>query len=71
MPKTSANEVSITSCTSPARDRIPALKAEVAATQAKLERLRASLAARQQKLNRLLAEDAMNGAAAAVRRYER
>jgi hypothetical protein len=51
-------------------DPIPALRAEVATTQAKLDRLRAALASRQQKLNRLLAEDAMNGTAATARRHE-
>ncbi len=43
------------------RDRIPALRSEVAATQAKLERLRVALSNRQSKLNRLLAQDALAG----------
>lgn len=54
----------------PARDRIPILKSEVAAIQAKLERLKVSLATRNQALNRLLARDAMNGSCATVRRSD-
>ena len=55
----------------PARDRIPALRAEVAQAQAKLERLREALGFRTAKLNRLLAEDAMSGTSATARRDER
>lgn len=54
----------------PIRDRVPALRGEVAAMQAKLERLKTALAVRQTKLNRLLAQDAMRGAAAADPRNE-
>lgn len=53
--------------TPPARDRIPALRSEIAATQAKITRLRAALAVRQQKLNRLLAQAALTGTDAAAR----
>jgi hypothetical protein len=47
--------------------RIVKLRAEVGATQAKLDRLRHSLGQRQTTLNRLLAESAMNGAFATAR----
>lgn len=49
----------------PARDRIPALKAEVRETRAKLDRIKIALEIRQKALNRLLAAEAMNGSATA------
>lgn len=47
----------------PARDPVPVLRAEVAASRAKLQRIREAVAAKEQKLNRLLAESAMRGSA--------
>ena len=51
--------------TPPARDRIPALRAEVAAARAKLQRIREAVTAKETKLNRLLAESAMRDSATA------
>jgi hypothetical protein len=51
----------------PCRDPIPALRAEVAATQAKLDRLRAALTIRQTKLHRLLALEVIDGSHASAR----
>ena len=47
------------------RDPVPLLRAEVAASRAKLQRIREAVAAKEQKLNRLLAESAMRGSATA------
>lgn len=52
----------------PARDRIPALRAEVAASHAKLARLKDSIAVKTAALNRLLAMDAMHASRAEARR---
>jgi hypothetical protein len=41
------------------------LRAEVAASRAKLQRIREAVAAKEQKLNRLLAESAMRDSATA------
>ena len=46
-------------------DPVPVLRAEVAASRAKLQRIREAVAAKEQKLNRLLAESAMRGSATA------
>ena len=47
------------------RDPVPVLRAEVAASRAKLQRIREAVAAKEQKLNRLLAESALRGSAPA------
>lgn len=47
------------------RDPVPVLRAEVAASRAKLQRIREAVAAKEQKLNRLLAESALRGSATA------
>ena len=46
-------------------DPVPVLRAEVAASRAKLQRIREAVAAKEQKLNRLLAESAMRDSATA------
>ena len=48
---------------------MPVLRAEVAASRAKLQRIREAVAAREQKLNRLLAESAMRDSATARTRH--
>ena len=47
------------------RDPVPVLRAEVAASRAKLQRIREAITAKEQKLNRLLAESAMRDSATA------
>ena len=47
----------------PTRDPVPVLRAEVAASRAKVQRIREAVAAKEQKLNRLLAASAMRGSA--------
>ncbi len=54
----------------PPRDPVPVLRAEVAASRAKLQRIREAVAAKEQKLNRLLAESAMRDSATARARHE-
>jgi len=54
----------------PPRDPVPVLRAEVAASRAKLQRIREAVAAKEQKLNRLLAESAMRDSATARARDE-
>jgi len=49
----------------PPPDPVPVLRAEVAASRAKLQRIREAVAAKEQKLNRLLAESAMRDSATA------
>ena len=51
------------------RDPVPVLRAEVAASRAKLQRIREAVAAKEQKLNRLLAESAMRDSATARTRH--
>ena len=51
------------------RDPVPELRAEVAASRAKLQRIREAVAAKEQKLNRLLAESAMRDSATARTRH--
>ena len=48
---------------------MPVLRAEVAASRAKLQRIREAVAAKEQKLNRLLAESAMRDSATARTRH--
>ena len=48
---------------------MPVLRAEVAASRAKLQRIREAVAAREQKLNRLLAESALHDSATARTRH--
>ena len=50
-------------------DPVPVLRAEVAASRAKLQRIREALAAKEQKLNRLLAESALRDSATARTRH--
>ena len=52
------------------RDPVPVLRAEVAASRAKLQRIREAITAKEQKLNRLLAESAMRGSVTARAQHE-
>lgn len=51
------------------RDPVLVLRAEVAASRAKLQRIREAITAKEQKLNRLLAESALRGSATAHTRH--
>ena len=53
----------------PPRDPVPVLRAEVAASRAKLQRIREAITAKEQKLNRLLAESALRDSATARTRH--
>lgn len=54
----------------PPPDPVLVLRAEVAASRAKLQRIREAVAAKEQKLNRLLAESAMRDSATARAHHE-
>lgn len=55
----------------PPPDPVPVLRAEVAASRAKLQRIREAVAAKEQKLNRLIAESAMRDSATARAQHGR